>query len=87
MPQGHSEFPDEGGPRTVVQLGRADGKASSKSGMSSWDFSAPTAEGILGAMSKSGFTAKEAVLLAGAIGSLNQASLNMKEAIANKVPV
>jgi hypothetical protein len=77
-----------GGPRTVIQLGRTDGKYKDEvppSGMDKWDFEAPSADGIISAVQYSGLTAKDAVILSGTLGALTLASSKMSEAIANKV--
>lgn len=79
-----------GGPRTIIQLGRTDGKykddAVPGSAMEYWDFDEPTAEGILKAVSYSGLSAKDAVLMSGTLGALSLASSKMAEAIANTKP-
>eukprot|EP00287_Rhodomonas_sp_CCMP768_P005507 CAMPEP_0196724360 /NCGR_PEP_ID=MMETSP1091-20130531/6244_1 /TAXON_ID=302021 /ORGANISM="Rhodomonas sp., Strain CCMP768" /LENGTH=337 /DNA_ID=CAMNT_0042066469 /DNA_START=147 /DNA_END=1160 /DNA_ORIENTATION=- len=70
-----------GGPRVIVQLGRTDGKKEQPpSGMAAWD------QGdVIGALSRSGLGAKEAVLYAGMLGSMETAATAMTEAIKNKV--
>jgi len=79
-----------GGPRTIIQLGRTDGKYADgqipPSGMDKWDEAAPTAEGVMAAFQFSGLTAKDAVLMCGTLGALELASSKMAEAIASKVP-
>lgn len=78
-----------GGPRTIIQLGRTDGKykedAIPPSAMDNWDPAAPTAEGILSAVKYSGLTAKDAVLMSGTLGALELASSRMAQAIKDKV--
>eukprot|EP00290_Baffinella_frigidus_P014521 CAMPEP_0180144674 /NCGR_PEP_ID=MMETSP0986-20121125/17104_1 /TAXON_ID=697907 /ORGANISM="non described non described, Strain CCMP2293" /LENGTH=391 /DNA_ID=CAMNT_0022088683 /DNA_START=76 /DNA_END=1251 /DNA_ORIENTATION=- len=75
-----------GSSRVVIQLGRADGKKEQPpSAMAAWDAAAPTAEGLLGAFSGAGLGAKEAVLLAGVVGALQQAALAMRVTLDNKV--
>ena len=78
-----------GGPRTIIQLGRTDGKykdgdAVPPSAFDSWDFSEPEPKGILSAVTYSGLNAKDAVLIAGTMGALELASSNMQKTIAEK---
>lgn len=72
-----------GGPRLIIQLGRADGKKPAEtpvSGMDTWNKG-----DALAAVERSGMGPKEAVLFAGMLGSLETASVAMREAIKNKV--
>ena len=79
-----------GGPRTIIQLGRTDGKykddAIPGSAMDYWDFEQPTADGILKAVTYSGLNAKDAVILCGTLGALTLASNKMAQTIANAKP-
>lgn len=70
-----------GGPRVILQLGRTDGKKDAPaSGIEMWNKGE-----VVAAMARSGLGPKEAVLYAGMLGSLQQASVAMAEAIKNKV--
>merc|ERR1719199_560988 len=78
-----------GGPRTIIQLGRTDGKykdgdALPPSAFDNWDFEAPDAKEILSSVAYSGLNAKDAVLIAGTLGALESAGSQMAQAIANK---
>jgi hypothetical protein len=70
----------------VVQLGRTDGKKEQpQSAMANWDASAPTSDGLLGAVQGAGLGAKEAVLLAGIMGTLDRAAKAMRKSLDEKV--
>merc|ERR1719199_1316631 len=75
-----------GGPRTIIQLGRTDGKykddAIPGSAMDYWDMDEPTVDGILKAVSYSGLSAKDAVIMSGTLGALSLAGAKMSETIA-----
>ena len=78
-----------GGPRVIVQLGRSDGRPPADGAAVPaplWDVERPTAEGIRAAAERSGLTEREAVALAGALGSLQAAAVAMAARVSDKRP-